>query len=554
MDPKKLALPDQVLSPRRKVVSGLVLWIGASLIILSLLLFSNSFKGRVVAPLLQGFNTVSVNSSFVSWRFSFPTTHLPSSVTSNDTGAKETYSSEDLIAKAPDADASQVQVLVKKFHLGNSTENVKNRSMTVDEGTVLEQTQEAKGGNISDPSGNGSVLDGTHLGNFSDTVKNVNLPGEEGILIRNFSLTGDGCKDANISTAGKSLTNSSTENNTVVKYSDKGNLLHKEVGIYPGGEEENQNASFETCNIFDGRWVKDDSKPYYPAGSCPHIDRDFNCYLNGRPDDGFVKWKWQPNECNIPSLNATDFLERLRGQKLVFVGDSLNRNMWESLVCILRHSIRNKKRVYEISGRREFKKKGFYAFRFEDYNCTVDFVGSPFLVRESSFNNKNGTFETLRLDLMDHATKMYQDADIIVFNTGHWWTHEKTSRGEDYYQEGNYVHPRLKVLEAYRRALLTWARWVDKNIDSNQTLVFFRGYSVTHFRGITMGACSCFLARISVYFMRTQRGNFFSYSLPMSYVMEKNVSHVFDVVTEVDSGIQEGSVTKKQSQYLMQLT
>jgi len=65
------------------------------------------------------------------------------------------------------------------------------------------------------------------------------------------------------------------------------------------------------------------------------------------------------------SLNATDFLERLRGQRLVFVGDSLNRNMWESLVCILRESIRNRKRVFEISGRREFKKKGVYSFRFE---------------------------------------------------------------------------------------------------------------------------------------------------------------------------------------------
>lgn len=65
------------------------------------------------------------------------------------------------------------------------------------------------------------------------------------------------------------------------------------------------------------------------------------------------------------SLNSTDFLERLRGKRLVFVGDSLNRNMWESLVCILRHSLRSKKRVFEVSGRREFKKKGFYAFRFE---------------------------------------------------------------------------------------------------------------------------------------------------------------------------------------------
>lgn len=67
----------------------------------------------------------------------------------------------------------------------------------------------------------------------------------------------------------------------------------------------------------------------------------------------------------LSRLNTTDFLERLRGKKLVFVGDSLNRNMWESLVCALRHGVADKTRVYEISGRHEFKKKGFYAFLFE---------------------------------------------------------------------------------------------------------------------------------------------------------------------------------------------
>lgn len=71
------------------------------------------------------------------------------------------------------------------------------------------------------------------------------------------------------------------------------------------------------------------------------------------------------NSLTASSLNAADFLERLRDKKLVFVGDSLNRNMWESLVCILHHSVQNKKRVYEISGKTEFKKQGFYAFLFE---------------------------------------------------------------------------------------------------------------------------------------------------------------------------------------------
>ncbi|CAO2829280.1 unnamed protein product [Amaranthus hypochondriacus] len=237
------------------------------------------------------------------------------------------------------------------------------------------------------------------------------------------------------------------------------------------------------CDFFEGKWVKDDDLPHYPPGSCPYIDKDFNCHLNGRPDKGFYRWKWQPFQCNIPRINATDFLERMRGRKLVFIGDSLNRNMWESLVCILWNSIKDKTRVYEVSGKREFKKEGFYAFRFEDYNCTIDYVRAPFLVRESFFQDKNRSLATLKLDLMDQTTNMYHDAHILVFNTGHWWTHEKTSRGEEYYQEGDHVHPRLKALKAYRKALTTWGRWVDRHIDYNRTLVFFRGYSGTHFRG-----------------------------------------------------------------------
>ncbi|XP_074295759.1 protein trichome birefringence-like 2 [Silene latifolia] len=326
----------------------------------------------------------------------------------------------------------------------------------------------------------------TTVTSWSFSPPNTSLTTSSGVnnatLLINFTSTSQSYGGGNFSGEGKNTHLVNLELG-VKNVSFLGQEL-RNISLNSNLEEKEYNGKYEgECDIFDGEWVKDDSLPHYPPGSCPLIDTDFNCYLNGRPDQGFYAWRWQPNLCNISRLNATDFLERMRGRKLVFVGDSLNRNMWESLVCILRHSVKDKTRVHEISGKWEFKKQGFYAFRFEDYNCTIDYVRAPFLVRESTFQGQNGSFPTLRLDLMDETTKMYHDADILIFNTGHWWTHEKTSRGEDYYQEGKHLYPRLEALQAYGKALKTWGRWVDRHVNPNKTLVIFRGYSGTHFRG-----------------------------------------------------------------------
>ncbi|KAK8958610.1 hypothetical protein KSP40_PGU019608 [Platanthera guangdongensis] len=238
------------------------------------------------------------------------------------------------------------------------------------------------------------------------------------------------------------------------------------------------------CDIFHGKWVYDDSYPLYSEGSCPHIDEPFDCFLNGRPDRAYQKLRWQPDGCKIPRFNAIDLLQRLKGKRLAFVGDSLNRNMWESLVCVLWNSVKDKKKVVEVFGRHEFRTEGSYSFLFKDYNCSIQFYRSPFLVQEWEMPDSDGRKkETLRLDIIERSSSGYKDADIIVFNTGHWWTHEKTSKGRDYYQEGNRVYSELNVVEAFHKALHTWALWVDTNVDHKKTLVVFRGYSASHFRG-----------------------------------------------------------------------
>lgn len=58
--------------------------------------------------------------------------------------------------------------------------------------------------------------------------------------------------------------------------------------------------SLMNCDFFDGNWVRDDSYPLYKRGSCSLIDEQFNCFLNGRPDNGYLKLKWKPKGCTLP--------------------------------------------------------------------------------------------------------------------------------------------------------------------------------------------------------------------------------------------------------------
>ncbi|KAG4910074.1 hypothetical protein JHK87_056190 [Glycine soja] len=147
-------------------------------------------------------------------------------------------------------------------------------------------------------------------------------------------------------------------------------------------------------------------------------------------------------------FDALGFLSKMRRKRIMLVGDSIMRNQWESLVCLVQGVIPTDRKWVTYNG-------PAMAFHAMDFETSIEFFWAPLLVElKKGADNKR----ILHLDLIEENAR---------------W---------DYYMEGNSIITNMNPMVAYQKGLSTWARWVDLNLDSRRTRIIFRSMSPRHNR------------------------------------------------------------------------
>ncbi|XP_021280258.1 protein trichome birefringence-like 25 isoform X1 [Herrania umbratica] len=279
--------------------------------------------------------------------------------------------------------------------------------------------------------------------------------------------------DTNSITESPPLSSSSSSSSSLpAQAPSSGDLLANESQAFP-------NVAAE-CDIFTGDWVPDPSAPAYTNASCHEIEGHQNCMRNGRPDSGYLYWRWNPRDCELPRFDPGKFLDSMRNKSWAFIGDSISRNHVQSLLCILSQV----EQAVEVYHDEEYRSKRWH---FPSHNFTLSVVWTPFLLKAYIFEDINGVSSSeiqLHLDKLDETwTEQFKNFDYAVIAGGKWFLktaiyHENdTVTGCHYCPGKNFTE--LGFDYAYRRALKTVLNFLTNS--GHKAFIFLRTTTPDHF-------------------------------------------------------------------------
>ncbi|XP_073158403.1 protein trichome birefringence-like 34 [Henckelia pumila] len=243
------------------------------------------------------------------------------------------------------------------------------------------------------------------------------------------------------------------------------------------------------CDIFKGKWVFDDvSFPMYKEHECSFMIGDYACDKYGRKDLKYQQWRWQPRDCDLPRFNGSAFLEKIRGKKLVMVGDSLNRNLYISMLCLIESSLSSSDNKSVI------RHGNYFIFNATEYNASIGFYWSPFLVES---NNDDPFIHRLRnrivrIKSIENHGKHWADADILIFDSFIWWLEPTMTILWGSFGSNDAIYTTVDARQEtryrlYEMGLNTWADWLEFNVNTTKTKIFFMSLSPLHKLGENWG-------------------------------------------------------------------
>ncbi|KAI3985575.1 hypothetical protein MKX01_033858, partial [Papaver californicum] len=199
----------------------------------------------------------------------------------------------------------------------------------------------------------------------------------------------------------------------------------------------------QKCDLSTDKWVWDEENaPYYTNATCSAIHEQQNCMKYEKPNFDFTEWRWKPNECELPVFDPVEFLEILRGKSLAFFGDSVGRNQFASLVCLLAKVLPS-------------NQTGSYA----NYNFTLSLFWSPYLVKTKENGPSNSGHRFFR------PAMFYESGKLI---------------GCLYCDDNNIKH--FDPTYGYGKAFATSFRAVN-SLENFKGIAFLRTFSPSHFEG-----------------------------------------------------------------------